>query len=126
MGPFFTHDTLRFLRALKRNNNREWFGRRKTDYERHVRAPMLAVIDQLAVDFRSIAPEMIASPKSSLYRVYRDTRFSEDKTPYKIHVAAGFRWRGLEKRRRGRALRRGSPGLCGWAVDSGRRRRGTW
>ena len=97
MGPFFTPHTLKFLRALKRNNNREWFGRRKADYERHVRAPMLAVIDQLAVDFRRFAPEMIASPKSSLYRVYRDTRFSEDKTPYKVHVAAGFRWRGLEK-----------------------------
>src|SRR5262249_54008741 len=52
---------------------------------------------QLAVDFRSFAPELVASPKLSMYRIYRDTRFSEDKTPYKTHVAANFPTRGLQK-----------------------------
>jgi uncharacterized protein (TIGR02453 family) len=95
--PQFTNDTLRFLRALKRNNDREWFKARKDEYERHVRAPMLAVIEQLAVDFKRIAPELVASPKASLYRIYRDTRFSEDKTPLKTHAAAVFPWRGLAR-----------------------------
>jgi uncharacterized protein (TIGR02453 family) len=95
--PCFTTDTLRFLRALTRNNDREWFKARKDDYERHVRAPMVAVIERLAIDFKRIAPELVASPKASLYRIYRDTRFSEDKTPLKTHAAAVFPWRGLAR-----------------------------
>jgi uncharacterized protein (TIGR02453 family) len=58
---------------------------------------MLAIIEQLALDFRSFAPELIASPKVSMYRIYRDTRFSEDKSPLKTHVAAMFPCRGLTK-----------------------------
>jgi uncharacterized protein (TIGR02453 family) len=58
---------------------------------------MIAVIERLAVDFRSFAPDLVASPKLSLYRIYRDTRFSENKTPYKTHVAAVFPCRGLPK-----------------------------
>ena len=97
MAPRFTSDTLKFLRALKRNNDREWFRRRKDEYERHVRAPMLAVIEQLARDFQRFAPELVASPKASLYRIYRDTRFSEDKTPLKTNAAAVFPWKGLAR-----------------------------
>ena len=97
MTPRFTVETLRFLRALKRNNDREWFRARRDRYERDVREPMIAVIEQLAVDLRRFAPEIVASPKTSLYRIHRDTRFSEDKTPLKTHVAASFRWRGLPK-----------------------------
>lgn len=93
----FTTDTLKFLRALKRNNDREWFKARRDDYERHVREPMIAVVERLSGDFRHFAPEIVASPKTSLYRIYRDTRFSEDKTPLKIQVSASFRWRGLPK-----------------------------
>src|SRR6201991_651178 len=97
MAPRFTSHTLTFLRALKRNNDREWFRARRQDYDRHVREPMLAVIEQLARDFQRIAPELVASPKTSLYRIYRDTRFSEDKTPLKTHAAAVFPWRGLAR-----------------------------
>ena len=93
----FTTETLRFLRALKRNNDREWFRARRDRYDAHVRAPMIAVIERLAGDFPRFAPEMVASPKTSLYRIYRDTRFSDDKTPLKIQVSASFRWRGLQK-----------------------------
>jgi uncharacterized protein (TIGR02453 family) len=96
-APRFPPDAVRFLRALKRNNRREWFQPRKEEYEAKVRAPMIAIIEQLAVDFRTFGPELVASPKVSLYRVYRDTRFSEDKTPYKTHIAASFPWRGLPK-----------------------------
>jgi uncharacterized protein (TIGR02453 family) len=97
MAPRFTTDTLKFLRALKRNNDREWLRARKDEYERHVRSPMLAVIEELAKDFKRVAPEVVASPKISLYRIYRDTRFSEDKTPLKTHAAAVFPWRGLAR-----------------------------
>src|SRR5205814_249667 len=58
---------------------------------------MLAVVAQLASDLRSFAPEIVVDPKTAMYRIYRDTRFSENKTPYKTHVAAVFPWRGLAK-----------------------------
>jgi len=93
-SPRFSTRTLSFLRRLKRNNRREWFNAHRDEYEQHVRQPMIAVIERLAIDFRSFAPEMVASPKLSFYRIYRDTRFSENKTPYKTHVAAVFVWVG--------------------------------
>jgi uncharacterized protein (TIGR02453 family) len=96
-SPRFTPATLRFLRALKRNNRREWFNAHRDDYEAHVREPMTAIVERLAVDLRSFAPELIVSPKLSMYRIYRDTRFSHDKKPYKTHVAAVFPTRGLAK-----------------------------
>ena len=93
----FSPKALAFLRALKRNNDREWFKARKDQYDRLLRGPMIALIDRLADDFRAFAPDLIASPKVSLYRIYRDTRFSPDKTPLKTHIAAVFPCRGLVK-----------------------------
>jgi uncharacterized protein (TIGR02453 family) len=93
----FTPKTLAFLRALKRNNDREWFRARKDDYERHVRGPLIELISRLAVDMKAFAPELVADPKTSLYRIYRDTRFSEDKTPLKTNAAAVFPPRGFPK-----------------------------
>jgi len=95
--PRFSAATLKFLRALKRNNRREWFNAHRDDYEAEVRQPMTAIVERLADDFRAFAPELIASPKISMYRIYRDTRFSENKAPYKTHVAAVFPTRGLPK-----------------------------
>jgi uncharacterized protein (TIGR02453 family) len=95
-APRFSPKTLSFLRALKRNNDRDWFRERKHDYDEHVKAPMVAVIEQLGHDFQSFAPELVASPRS-IFRIYRDTRFSEDKTPLKTSIAASFPWRGLER-----------------------------
>jgi uncharacterized protein (TIGR02453 family) len=92
----FTPKATSFLRSLKRNNNRAWFHARKDQYETHVRKPMVEVVERLAHDFRSFAPELIASPKKSLFRIYRDTRFSHDKRPLKTHAAAVFRSRELE------------------------------
>lgn len=88
---------LRFLRALKRNNRRDWFLAHREDYERHVREPMIGFIERLARDFRAFAPELVASPRDSMYRIHRDVRFSPDKAPYKTHVAAVFPCRGLSK-----------------------------
>ena len=95
--PRFNVETLRFLRALKRNNDRDWFRARRDRYDQFVRAPMVEVIEQLARDFRRFAPELVASPRLSLYRIYRDTRFSDNKAPLKTNIAASFPWRGLPK-----------------------------
>lgn len=92
----FTKDTLKFLRTLKRHNERDWFNAHKANYETHVKTPMLAIIERLATDFPQIAPDLIASPRS-MYRIYRDTRFSPDKTPYKTHVSAAFSHQRLPK-----------------------------
>src|SRR4051812_49232083 len=96
-APRFSPHTLKFLRGLKRNNRREWFNAHRDDYETHVRGPMTAIVERLATDFQSFAPELVASPKLSMYRIYRDTRFSENKAPYKTHAAAVFPTRGLPK-----------------------------
>jgi uncharacterized protein (TIGR02453 family) len=93
----FTRKTISFLRALKRNNRREWFVPRKDEYEQHVRGPMVQLVERLASDMRKFAPELVADPKVSLFRVYRDTRFSSDKTPYKTHVAARFPMRSFPR-----------------------------
>lgn len=58
---------------------------------------MAALIEALAVDFQRFAPEMVANPRVSAYRIHRDTRFSKDKSPYKTHVAAVFPRSGLGK-----------------------------
>jgi uncharacterized protein (TIGR02453 family) len=93
----FPQEGLQFLRSLKRHNNREWFLEHKSTYENHVKQPMTDLIEELAVEFKTFAPEMIASPKVSSYRIHRDTRFSNDKSPYKTHVAAVFPRTGLAK-----------------------------
>ena len=86
----FTRKTLTFLRALKRNNDREWFQAHRDDYEMHVKAPMVLVIERLGREFRAFAPDLMADPKRSLYRIWRDTRFSADKRPLKTNAAAVF------------------------------------
>jgi uncharacterized protein (TIGR02453 family) len=93
----FTPRTLAFLRGLKRNNDRAWFAERKDLYERDVRAPMTALVERLAVDLRRLAPDLVAAPRVSLYRIYRDTRFSEDKSPFKTQIGAVFPHRDLPR-----------------------------
>jgi uncharacterized protein (TIGR02453 family) len=97
MGPHFPPAAVTFLRALKRHNDRDWFRARKDQYEEQVRAPMIAVVEQLDEDFRDFAPELVAAPKRSIFRIYRDTRFSEDKSPLKTSIAAVFPHRDLPK-----------------------------
>lgn len=88
-GPFFS-----FLEELKRNNDRHWFQANKPRYDTEVVAPMLAFIDAMAPRLREISLHYTAIPRKSggsMFRIYRDTRFSKDKTPYKTHVACQFR-----------------------------------
>ncbi len=86
-----------FLRDLKNNNNREWFQANKGAYEDYVKAPMAALVEAVNADLVGHSPEHVTDPKKAIYRIYRDTRFSNDKTPYKIHVGANFPRRGLDK-----------------------------
>ena len=93
----FTRKTLAFLRALERNNDRDWFRLRKPQYEEHVRGPMVDLLARLSADLPGFAPELIADPRVSLYRIYRDTCFSSDKSPLKSHVAAHFPSKGFSR-----------------------------
>lgn len=86
-----------FLRTLAKNNHREWFQPRKEEYERLVREPMVRLVDELNRAMLGFAPEYVNDARKAIYRVYRDTRFSPDKTPYKTHIAAVFPRRGMEK-----------------------------
>jgi len=84
----------RFLRELERNNEREWFNANKPRYLADVRDPLLAFIAAFAPELAKIAPEMVADPRpvgGSLFRIHRDTRFANDKSPYKTHAAMAFR-----------------------------------
>ncbi len=108
----FTPKTLSFLRALKRNSDREWFRARKPEYDQHVRGPMIALIERLAIDFKKVAPGFVADPKISMYRIYRDTRFSADKSPLKTHVAAHFPARGATRGEGGGLYMPSSPHLA--------------
>ena len=93
----FPEEGLRFLKGLKRNNRREWFEKRKDLYLAKVKDPMASLIVAVSADLGKFAPEMIGTPKISAYRIYRDTRFSPNKAPYKTHAAAVFPRRGLGK-----------------------------
>lgn len=83
---YFSKKTFAFLRALGRNNNRPWFHDHAADYERHVREPFLGLIADLQAPLTKISTHFLADPRKtggSLFRIYRDTRFANDKTPYK-------------------------------------------
>ena len=84
MGTHFSDEALKFLRGLKRNNDREWFAERKAVYEREVKAPMLALIAEMNEAMLGFAPENVRPPQKAMMRIYRDIRFSQDKRPYKI------------------------------------------
>lgn len=96
-APGFSAHSLKFLRALKRNNDRAWFHDHRAGYDTHVHAPMLAVVEQLAVDLPRVAPGFAAGAKTSMFRPWRDTRFSANKAPLKTHVAAVFPFRAMAR-----------------------------
>jgi uncharacterized protein (TIGR02453 family) len=86
MTTYFSERSLKFMRSLARHNEREWFHAHKQDYEEYVRAPFLALIADLAPALRDVSEHYRADPKTvggSLFRIHRDTRFSNNKAPYK-------------------------------------------
>jgi uncharacterized protein (TIGR02453 family) len=86
----FTRETFRFLTDLKKNNDREWFAANKQRYEDHLKDPAHRIISAFAPELKKISPHFMATPRS-LYRIYRDTRFSKNAAPYKTHVGLHFR-----------------------------------
>jgi uncharacterized protein (TIGR02453 family) len=95
--PYFSQEAVKFLRGLKRNNNREWFEARRAVFERELKKPMLAVAERVTDAMAEFAPAHVRPAQKSIMRIYRDTRFSADKTPYKTHVSAWWTRAGLEK-----------------------------
>ena len=93
----FSEEALRFLRGLKRNNRREWFEERREVFERELKAPMLEFIERITTGMMDYAPAHVRPAAKCLFRIYRDTRFSADKTPYKTHLGAWWSRNGLEK-----------------------------
>ena len=92
-GRYFASDSLEFLNELRDHNEREWFQRNKPRYENRVRDPFLRLISDLGAPLKEISPLFIADPAptgGSMMRIYRDIRFSPDKSPYKTFVAAHF------------------------------------
>ena len=88
---------LAFLRNLARHNDREWFTPRKAVFEAELKEPMLAIIRKVTDAMATFAPSFVRPAEKCLFRIYRDTRFSADKKPYKTHVAAWWSHQGLEK-----------------------------
>jgi uncharacterized protein (TIGR02453 family) len=86
-----------FLRGLAKNNDRVWFEERRNVYETEVKAPMLALIDEINHEMLRFSPEHVRPPQKIMMRIYRDIRFSPDKRPYKIHQPAWWARRGMEK-----------------------------
>jgi uncharacterized protein (TIGR02453 family) len=95
--PYFRPAALTFLRNLARHNDREWFTPRKAQFEAELKEPMLAIIRKVTDAMLDFAPSHVRPAEKSLFRIYRDTRFSSDKRPYKTHVAAWWSHQGLEK-----------------------------
>ena len=93
----FSEDAFQFFRGLRKNNTREWFQPSKELYDEKVKAVMEDLVGLLNHEFGKFAPQHIVEPKKAVYRLYRDTRFSNDKTPYKTHIAANFPRQGMEK-----------------------------
>lgn len=94
--PFegFPQKGIDFLKQLKRNNNRAWFQSHREVYDQNVRFPMQCLIATVADRMADSAPEIDFNPAKSIFRIYRDVRFSRNKAPYKTNIAASFQLRG--------------------------------
>ena len=95
--PGFPAEGLAFFSSLQRNNRREWFQPRKAIFEETLKQPMRDLVGAVNSAMKSFAPDYMTDPEKAIYRIYRDTRFSADKTPYKTHIAAVFPRRSREK-----------------------------
>lgn len=95
----FPRETIRFYRELKKNNSKLWLEQHRDDYEAYVMAPARAFVREMGDRLASIAPGIIADPRvnHSIFKIHRDTRFSNDKTPLKEHLALWF-WEGTRPR----------------------------
>jgi len=90
----FRPEALGFLVELALNNDRSWFGPRKAEFEALLREPLEQLCSALDAEFRARGIPLAADPARSPFRIYRDVRFSKDKSPYKTNVGASFPWTG--------------------------------
>jgi uncharacterized protein (TIGR02453 family) len=95
--PYFRPEALTFLRSLAKHNDREWFTPRKAEFDALLKEPMLSIVRKVTDAMLDFAPNHVRPAEKSLFRIYRDTRFSSDKRPYKTHVAAWWSHQGLQK-----------------------------
>ena len=95
-APFtgFSRESIQFLADLAVHNDRSWFQPRKGDYERLLKEPLEALCLELGRRFAARGLPLRSDPTRSPFRIYRDLRFSADKSPYKTHVSASFPWTG--------------------------------
>jgi len=87
---YFTQEYLDFFQELADNNNKEWFHAHRKDYENFVREPFKAFVSDMILFIREEDPELDISPKDAIFRINKDIRFSKDKRPYKLHMAANI------------------------------------
>jgi uncharacterized protein (TIGR02453 family) len=93
----FPKDTLKFLNELAKNNNKAWFDTNKKRFQDNVQAPALEFVREMAPRLKKISPHLVADDRKSggsMMRIYRDVRFSKDKSPYNTHVAFRFHTEG--------------------------------
>src|SRR3954471_13874513 len=95
--PYFRPEAITFPRNLAKHNDRTWFQPRKEIFEAELRQPMLAIVRKITDAMMDFAPDHVRPAEKSLFRIYRDTRFSNDKRPYKTHIAAWWSHQGLQK-----------------------------
>ena len=97
----FPPGALRFLRGLARHNERPWFEEHRPAYEQDLRAPLVALVEEMDARLGAFAPEMIGDRRRSVFRIHRDVRFSNDKRPYKTNAACWFFHRDVQRARGG-------------------------
>ena len=85
---YFNQDALTFLKELQSNNNRDWFNANKKRYEENLKAPFLIFVGDLIEALRPHYDSLAITPKDAIFRIYRDVRFSKDKSPYKTKISA--------------------------------------
>lgn len=95
----FSKDTFKFLKGLEKNNTKDWFEEHRNVYEDKVLQPSLSFVSEMGEELIKLAPQIVAVPKidKSIFRIYKDVRFSKDKTPYKTHIGIFF-WEGKRKK----------------------------
>jgi len=87
----FPPQGLRFLRQLKQNNDRDWFKQRKHQYATYLEEPMTQLVLSVAKNCKKRGLDLHAKEKNPVFRIYRDIRFSKDKSPFKTHMGAELR-----------------------------------
>jgi uncharacterized protein (TIGR02453 family) len=95
--PGFSPKAITFLRQLEKNNSRDWFQPRKDQFEELLRQPMLELAGLVGEQLRTFAVDHVIPANKAVHRIYRDVRFSKDKSPYKTNISAMFPRRGLSK-----------------------------